>query len=140
MNNAETKSKDEGQRAAAKKAYSTPQLTFYGDVSQVTRGGGGTMGDAPGGATMMCWIAEALYGVDAPRTHLVRAWLRESYERRVSWALVVVPLYRRFGQRVAASVRRHSFLQSLFRRVFDHAVRKAHVEFAVRATLLNQAA
>jgi len=138
----ENKNQLENQTGSSKKTYRSPELSLYGDVSQITRSGFGGTADLGGtpGMTMPCWIAEALYGVDAPRTLLVRAWLMESYKRGLSWALVVVPLYSRFGERLAVQARRHSSLQRLFRPVFDHAVRRAHREFAVRATLLNQAA
>jgi hypothetical protein len=124
------------QTGAPRKPYCGPELSLYGDVTQITRSGSGSGTD--GGAPTMskqCWIAEALYGVDAPRTLLVRAWLTERYDRCDVWALALVPLYRRFGQRVAAQVRRHSSLQRLFRPLFDHAVRQAHREYASRATL-----
>ena len=116
-----------------KKTYRPPELSNYGDITQITRGGGGTTGD--GGAThtkVACWIAEALYGIDAPRTHLVRAWLRESYEHRERWALFVVPVYRRFGQSVARLVRSNSIAQRVFRPLFDRAVSCAHRDFASR--------
>ena len=116
---------------SAKKAYCPPELSSYGAVTQITRGGGGTTGD--GGSThtkLACWIAEALYGVDAPRTLLIRAWLTHCYNRQQTWALVVVPLYRRFGERVAAGVRSHAVLQRLFRPLFDRAVVCAHRDYA----------
>lgn len=34
-----------------KKPYRTPKLSSYGDVSQITRGGGGTKSDAGGPLT-----------------------------------------------------------------------------------------
>jgi hypothetical protein len=136
------KSKNQVERQAtdAKKQYRTPELLFHGDVTQLTKGTLGSLGDGSANKSRSCWIAEALYGIDAPRTRLVRAWLAECYEQRVSWALVIVPLYSRFGQRVAGSVRRHSSLRQLFRPIFDYAVRRAHRNFAVRAIAINQAA
>jgi hypothetical protein len=116
-----------------KKTYRTPQLSSYGDVTQITRGSNQVGSDSGGGtghSSKNCWIAEALYGVDAPRTLLVRAWLTRCYNRQRTWALVVVPLYRRFGRGVAAGVRSHRILQRLFRPLFDRAVVRAHRDYA----------
>jgi len=77
-----------------------------------------------------------LYGVDSPRTRLVRAWLTESYERRDPMARIVVPLYRRFGVAVAGMLRKHPGLQPLCRLLFDRAVKSAHREYSGRAVLL----
>jgi hypothetical protein len=82
-----------------------------------------------------CWIAEVLYGIDAPRTRLVRAWLTKSYKRRDPVARIVVPLYRRFGVAVAGVLRNRPGLQPLFRPLFDRAVKSAHREYAGRAVL-----
>lgn len=124
----------------SKKKYQTPRLKFYGNVVQLTRGGGGGGSDGGGGHgvhTKQCWIAEVIYGVDAPRTRLVRAWLTECYERREPWSLVVVPLYRRFGQRVAAFLQSYPVFKGLFRPLFDLGVRRAHQDRA--AALLTLA-
>jgi hypothetical protein len=116
-----------------KKEYQSPQLVCYGDVALVTRGGKGAMSDigsATGSMTMPCWVAEVLYGVDAPRTQLVRFWLMDSYERRTRWALIAVPLYRRLGKRVAAAARRYSIVADAFRPLFDSAVRRSLRHYA----------
>ena len=123
-----------------KKPYRTPVLSLYGDVRQLTRGGNGTGVDAGvGPMTMVCWIAEALYGYDAPRVFLVRAWLAQCFERGDWWSIVIVPLYRRFGKRVASGIRAYPILERLFRPAFDCAVRhafRAHsAEFVVRSNL-----
>ena len=112
--------------AKPKKTYRAPVLSEYGDVRQLTSGGGGTNTDAGGGMTKMaCWIAEALYGYDTPRVLLVRGWLTQCYERRIWWALAIVPLYRQVGERVAAAIRVFPGLGRLFRPVFDRAVLQA---------------
>jgi hypothetical protein len=117
-----------------RKAYRKPELSFYGDVSQVTRGNvSNKSGDAGGAATKMCWIADELYGEASPRTVLVRAWLNDAYDRRRSWALVAVPLYRRFGVQVARRLRTSTRLERVVRPLFDHAVRCAHRKYAVYA-------
>lgn len=123
---------------ASKKKYQTPRLKFYGNVVQLTQGAHGTGADSGGGTkTKHCWIAEAIYGLDAPRTLIVRAWLTECYERREPWSLVVVPLYRRFGQSIAACLRSYPVFKGLFRPLFDLGVRRAHQDRA--AALLTLA-
>ena len=114
-----------------RRQYLVPQLVCYGDVAVVTRGGGPATGDALG-MTMICWIAEALYGVDAPRTQVVRKWLSECYDQREAWALAAVPLYRRFGVRVAGLARRHSFVASALRPLFDRAVIRSHQHYSAK--------
>ena len=123
----------------SRKNYSTPRLAYYGNVTQVTRGSGGhgTDGGRAGHSRVPCWIAEVLYGIDVPRTRLVRAWLTECYERRDPMARVVVPLYSRFGVAVAGMIRRHPVLQPLFRPLFDRAVKCAHQEYAGRYVQLR---
>ena len=129
------------QTTKPRKTYSCPQLSLYGDVAQLTRNGTGVGNDGgTPGQSRMCWIAEALYGLDSPRTLLVRSWLTESYERRAWWALVAVPLYRRFGQRVADRVQRDFVLRAFIQPLFDYAVCQAHREYAFRALLLTPAA
>jgi hypothetical protein len=123
-------------QGAGKKKYKSPQLVCYGSVAQLTKGGGGNGVDGgPNGPhTKHCWIAEVIYGVDEARTQLVRAWLSERYERREPWSLVVVLLYRRFGQRIAAFLRSSPGFKSVFRPLFDLAVRRAHRELAALLT------
>ena len=111
---------------ARKKKYENPRLVCYGTVAKLTQGGGNGANDTGGHHTKHCWIAEALYGVDAPRTQLIRAWLTECFERREPWSLAVVPLYSRFGQRIAAFLRSYPVFQGLFRPLFDLGVRRAH--------------
>ena len=118
-----------------RKPYSAPVFSKYGDVRRLTGGGGGPGADGGGGGamTMVCWIAEALYGVDTPRVVLVRAWLARCFKRRDGWALFIVPLYVRFGQRVAAHVRTIPAMKWIFRPVFDRAVRRAYREYSTQA-------
>jgi hypothetical protein len=129
----EPESETNGSRSdSPRKPYRKPTFSLYGSVAHLTRGNASNMpGDAGGGSTKMgCWIAEALYGVDAPRTHLVRAWLNDAYERRIGWAVVVMPLYRRYGVGIARRVPSSRLLQRLLRPVFDFAVRRAHRRYA----------
>jgi hypothetical protein len=71
-----------------------------------------------------CWVAEALYGVEDPRTLLLRAWLMVAYnERRPGW--VFIAIYQRFGRATANLIRRGCLPRGLFHRVFDVLVDKA---------------
>jgi hypothetical protein len=124
---------------AGKKEYECPQLVCYGTVAQLTRGGGGGGRDANGQHTKICWIAEAIYGVDAPRTQVVRWWLSECFRNREPWSLVVVPLYRRFGQRIAAFLQSFPVFKSLFRPLFDLGVKQAHRDGATALLALVRA-
>ena len=82
-------------------------------------------------SSMGCWNGEALHGVDAPRTHLVRAWLNDCFDHRVGCALVVMPLYRRFGRRVARFARSNAPLRRVLRPFFDRVVGCARAQYAV---------
>jgi len=86
-------------------------------------------------ATRKCWIAEALYGYDTPRVLLVRGWLTECYDRRIWWALAIVPLYVKFGERVAAAIRVSPGLARLFRPAFDGAVLQGFRAYGSKALL-----
>ena len=56
-----------------RKPYTPPRLIAYGHITDIIQGGTGHGVDAGGGHSKNCWIAEALYGVDDPRTRLLRA-------------------------------------------------------------------
>jgi hypothetical protein len=73
------------------------------------------------GFTPHCWIAEAIYGVDDPRTHLVREWLTAEFAL-TPFGRTVMNLYRRFGQRVASVARKSRVLRALLRPIFDRAL------------------
>lgn len=111
-----------------RKPYASPRLVSYGHVKDVIQGGGGMMSDAtgtpPGGMSKPCWVAEELYGVQDPRTLLLRAWLMLAYdERRRGW--VFIALYQRFGREAANLIRRGCLPRGVFRRAFDVLVDKA---------------
>lgn len=78
---------------------------------------------AAGGA-VGCWIAEAVYGVDDPRTHIVRAWLNGPF-RETRAGNLIMDLYLAIGKPVAWAVRRSSLLRRLFRPLFNLALAKA---------------
>jgi hypothetical protein len=79
-----------------------------------------------GGAAVKkaCWIAEAIYGVDDPRTHLVRAYLNGPFQQ-TAFGSFLMSLYLEFGQWVAEQVRRRSWLKEMFRPIFNRALRSA---------------
>jgi len=125
-----------GSRPSApkKKPYAPPRLVSYGHVKDIVQGGGGRttkdFGGAKGfGNSKSCWIAEALYGVDDPRTLLLRAWLSVAYdERRPGWQFIAV--YRRYGRTTADLIYRGYLPRGLFRPLFNVLVNKALDESA----------
>jgi hypothetical protein len=88
------------------------------------RGGGGNMCDATGNNTHSCWIAEVLYGIDAPRTLLIRGWLSALDDQGCRWRFLI-SLYRIYGRRVAGLIQRGHLPARLFVPLFDHLVVKA---------------
>ena len=119
--------KDDGTPSVPKKPYTPPHVVSYGHVKDIVQGNGGTKNDGGGGlpnSKVTCWIAEALYGKDDPRTLLLRAWLSVIYdERRGGWRWVA--LYRRFGRGTADLIRRGYLPRSLFQPLFDALVKEA---------------
>lgn len=84
------------------------------------KGGGngfpGGIGDPNVGG--FCWIAEELYGVDAPKTHAIRGWLKNEYSRTpvgekfVDW-------YMEHGESVAAKIKHDPAMRETFQSLFD---------------------
>ena len=112
-----------------RKPYSPPQVISYGHVKDIVQGAGGNGLDSGGGHSKACWIAEALYGADDPRTHLLRAWVTMIYnERRRGWLLV--GLYRMFGRSTATLITRGLLPRMLFQPLFDTLVEKALADSA----------
>jgi hypothetical protein len=71
-----------------------------------------------------CWIAEAIYGVDDIRTHLVRAYLNGPFRETLAGNFIM-RMYLRFGERVARVVKASNALRALFRPFFDAALSRA---------------
>lgn len=72
-----------------------------------------------------CWIAAELYGGwTEPRTVLVRGWLNGQFSERPIGAAVMA-LYLKYGQRVAAAIRRWPVLRRVFQPLFDRALKQA---------------
>jgi hypothetical protein len=122
----------DSEPAVRRKPYVSPRLVSYGHVKDIVQGFTGSMNDS--GTTRNCWIAEALYGVEDPRTLLVRSWLTSIYDaRRSGW--MFVELYRRCGPRVASLIRAGRLPQRAFLPLFDRLAIKA---FDVSArTIIN---
>jgi hypothetical protein len=79
---------------------------------------------AASGFVTPCWIAEVLYGIDDPRTHTIRAWLRGPFRDTVAGSSLVT-LYLAIGRPVAWVARRSSWLRAALKPLFDAALRKA---------------
>ena len=112
-----------------KKPYTPPRVVSYGHVKDVVQGGGGKKNDSagtpPGGnSRTACWIAEVLYGVDDPRTLILRAWVTRVYDQRAAgWPLVA--LYRRFGEQAARLIAQGYLPRWMFRVLFDAMLEQA---------------
>lgn len=98
--------------------------------------GGAAMGGAGAagglGKLFGCWIAEAIYGVDDLRTHLVRAWLNGSF-KQTKFGSVVMKLYMKYGERIAEQVKKSKALKAVLKPVFDMALYCA-IKDAVKKT------
>lgn len=79
-----------------------------------------------GGTSTGCWIAEAIYGVDDPRTHLVRAWLNTEFIK-TSIGRAVMAAYLKSGQGIAKMVRKSRFLKMALKPLFDRALQEAEL-------------
>ena len=85
----------------------------------------GTLGGAAagimtgiGGNKGVCWIAEAIYGENDLRTHLLRKYLNTEFAQ--TWpGNAIMFVYRAIGKQVSWFVRRSNVLQNLFRPMFD---------------------
>ena len=127
-----TEHKAEDSTPPHRKPYEKPRLRSYGHVKDIVQGGGGTKNNdgGPGGAsTKPCWIAEALYGVDAPRTLLLRGWLVRAYDqKRRGWPLI--SLYKWFGPRLADLIQTRRIPSWPFARLFGYLVIRANDDTA----------
>lgn len=115
------------QAAMAKLGFNaqTGALSTFGAIT----GGLANLGEAASGVSGFklpsgCWIAEAIYGTNDPRTLLVRAYLNGPF-KQTAFGRAVMSLYQRYGRAIAAQVRKHGWLkralQPLFDKALDHA-------------------
>lgn len=112
-----------------KKPYSVPKLICYGHVKEIVQTGGGGKSDAVNKCRNSCWIAEVLYGVEHPRTLLLRARLRIVLLRKErGWRFAA--LYVRFGRQTAALIARGVLPRRLFLPLFDRLTDWALDEWA----------
>lgn len=82
--------------------------------------GAGALGFKPG-----CWVAaEVYYGWLDPRVDLVRQWIFGKYAKTLIGG-IVAKAYLRFGERVAAGIRKYPALRKPFRILIDCALRQA---------------
>jgi hypothetical protein len=117
-----------------RKPYAPPRLVSYGHVKDIVQGDVGPMTGDGQGTTKPCWIAEALYGAHDPRTTLLRAWLRETHDRRRrGWMLV--GLYIRFGRAVADLIAARRLPRAPFSWLFARLTKAAFAHSADRARL-----
>jgi len=116
----------------ARKDYSPPRLVRYGLVRDIVKGGAGHGTDGgSAGKSKMCWIAEALYGVEAPQTLLVRAWLRQASSEHRGWRLFS-HIYTLVGQQTAALIRAGYLPKATFLPLFNSLTAKAAGSYARR--------
>jgi hypothetical protein len=80
------------------------------------------------GTKKACWIAEAIFGVDAHETHLLRYWLNNVWAERSLLGRAVMGIYGLVGQRVAAWVRRYRWVRNGLTPLFRRALKRAQNE------------
>lgn len=94
-------------------------------------GGAGATGAASplaGALLMGCWIAELLYGTHSPNVPLLRAWLFGKHRNSMASRL-----YLKYGERIAAWLKRHPIWQHPVRMLFDRWVKLAERELCPTA-------
>lgn len=77
-----------------------------------------------GGGKGGCWIAEAIYGENDARTHLLRSWLNTEFTEHW-YGRAVMRVYLKFGERVAAKVRQWPLLKAALKPLFELALASA---------------
>ncbi len=85
---------------------------------------GNLLGNASKSFKPICWVAEAIYGVDDPRTHLLRAWLNGPF-KETRFGGAVMALYLAIGRQVAWVARRSAFLRWALKPLFEMGLREA---------------
>lgn len=120
-------------RRSRRKPYRSPRITKYGHVKDIVKGSQQVGNDSGANRSKNCWIAEALYGVDAPRTLLVRGWLNEVSSTTWRWRLFSTA-YTLTGRPVARSIRRGLLARAPFLWLFDDLLARAVAWSTRRAT------
>lgn len=121
---ASTTNFDTGQLAAAQQSS---LLNFFGQLAGAAAtpftGIFGKLIPKPA-----CWIAEAIYGVDDPRTNQVRMYLNGKFRETIPGACVMT-VYLIIGRQVAGLARRSEWLQRMLKPLFDRALKAATLPF-----------
>lgn len=115
--------------------YGTAGQYHANPVASSLIGAGGQVGAAAAGKPPKppgCWIAEAIYGVDDPRTLLLRHWLNFEFTKQ-NLGRIVMTVYISVGQQTAWAVRKSGILRAIFRPLFERALRKARAWEVQRA-------
>lgn len=115
-------------------------IASYGPWESAIAAAGAAGGGAASGYEQgQCWGAAASFGgwFD-PRTRLVRSWINNEFRHTWlgSW---VVPLYARYGQRLARAMRRYKPVMWTFRPLFRLALFAACRERRVEISTLRRA-
>lgn len=95
-------------------------MAVYGGTESFVPFTGGYLAAPAAGA---CWIAEAIYGANAPETSVIRWWLNTRFVKQ-PMGRVVMTLYSRYGRWIAQYARRWAWLRRILRPVFDVALRR----------------
>lgn len=113
-------SKDiDSQVAADKQGWLQNAEGIMNTISQAGSAAGG-MGFKP-----FCWVAAEIYdGWLDPRTVLVRQWISTELVKSAMGRVAAVA-YLRFGERMAATIRRFPILRRPFKALFDAALQRA---------------
>lgn len=104
-----------GQMEGAGKAQT---LGFLGSLGQSAAMGAGT--------ALGCWIAEVVFGKTNIRTARMRVFLNDVWGLTLS-GRIVMPLYRRFGMRVARQAEKRDWLRNVFTWIFNYADQRAYL-------------
>lgn len=79
-----------------------------------------------------CYIAALVFGEDfetGPRVSLVRRWLVEEFEPTGPLSMLVMGLYRKYGERAAQVIAKSKLLMRTFRKMFDGVLAKAEAKY-----------
>ena len=96
--------------------------TYGGGTTAAGAGTAGAAGTYGGSMAVGCWIAEAIYGPDAPETGVIRWWLTTHFIKRPVGRFVMA-YYRKYGRQIAGYVQRWSWLKPVLRPLFNLALK-----------------
>jgi len=97
--------------------------TISGAIQGFAQGAGAGLGASIG----HCWIAEALFGEDDPRTHLLRHWISKVWAKQSIAGALFDLAYLVFGRFIEAKIRQGNKLTTKIAfRVFQNLLARAH--------------